>query len=169
MDPDSEELTTVGDQKSPPLSDKIRENVFLFLSAHLATMPPRTPLGPRNANARVQKKTKTPGIELSPHKHSVIEGLHKAGCSTTSISEIENTPRSTVRDTIKFLNTRPKGKSLPRSGRPYTLTRVARHSIIRFCRENVKATYHEVKQQLHLICSFSTIRPVVRKQGIKKW
>src|SRR4051812_851050 len=132
--------STVGDQKSSPPSDKIRENVFLFLSTHLATMPPRTPLGPRNANVRVQKKTKTPGIELSPHKSSVIEGLHKAGCSTTSISEIENTPCSMVRDMIKFLNTRPKGKSLPGSGHPSTLTRVEKCSIIHFCRENVKAT-----------------------------
>ncbi|KAH0543400.1 hypothetical protein FGG08_002258 [Glutinoglossum americanum] len=58
-------------------------------------MPPRTPLGPKSANARVQKKDKTTGIELSPRKRSVIEGLHKAGCSIKSISEIEHTPRST--------------------------------------------------------------------------
>jgi transposase len=132
-------------------------------------MPPRTPPGPRSANAHVQKKSKVSGIELSPHKRSVIEGLHKAGCSVKSISEIENTPRSTVRDTIKFLDVRPKGQSLSRSGRPPTLTKVEKRSIIRFCRKNVKATYLEVKQQLQLSCSLSTIRRVVRKQGIKKW
>jgi transposase len=132
-------------------------------------MPPRTPLGPKNANARVQKKAKASGIELSPHKRSVIEGLHKAGCSATSISEIENTPRSTVRDTIKFLSARPKGQSLPRSGRPPTLTRVEKRAIIRFARENVKATYLQIKQELQLNCSLTTIRRVVRKQGIKKW
>src|SRR5579862_821869 len=108
-------------------------------------MPPRTPLGPKSANARIQKKGKTSGIELSPHKRSVIEGLHKAGCSVKSISEIENTPRSTVHDTIKFLDARPKGQSLPRSGHLPTLTKVKKCSIIYFCHENIKATYAEVK------------------------
>jgi hypothetical protein len=102
-------------------------------------MPLRTPLGPINTNARVQKKSKTPRLELSPHKRSVIEGLHKAGCSVKSISEIEKTPCSTIRDTLKFLDTRPKGHSLPRSGRPPTFTKVEKRSIIYFVCQNVKA------------------------------
>jgi hypothetical protein len=68
-------------------------------------MPPYTPLGPKNTNACIQKKAKASGIELSPHKHLVIEGLYKASCSAISILEIENTPHSTVRDIIKFLST----------------------------------------------------------------
>jgi transposase len=132
-------------------------------------MPPRTPLGARSVNARDQKKSNTFRIELSPHKCSVIEELHKAGCSVKDIMEIENTPRSTVRDTLKFLNARPKGQSLPRSGRPSILTRVEKHAIIRFCCENVKATYAEVKQELQLNCSLITIHRIVKKQGIKKW
>jgi transposase len=132
-------------------------------------MPPRTPLGPRSANSRVHKKSKTSKIELSPHKHSVIEGLHKAGCSIKDIVEIEKGSRSTVRDTLKLLATRPKGQSLPRSRRPSTLTRVEKCAIIRFCYENVKATYSEVKQKLQLSCSLRTIGHIVRKQGIKKW
>jgi transposase len=132
-------------------------------------MPPRTPLGSKSANLRVQKKKKTSKIELSPHKRSVIEGLHKAGCSVKDIVEIENMPRSTICDTVKLFTARPKGQSLPRSGRPPTLTRVEKHAIIHFCRENVKATYSEVKQQLQLSCSLRTVARVVRKQGIKKW
>jgi transposase len=128
-----------------------------------------TPLGKLAlANACVQKKSKTSGIELSPHKRFVIKGLHKTGCSVKSISEIENMPRSMVRDTIKFLNARPKGHSLSHSGRPPTLTRAEKRSIIRFCRENVKVTYLEVKQELQLSCSLSTIRRIVRKLRIKK-
>jgi transposase len=82
--------------------------------------------------------------------------------------DIENTPRSTVRDTLKLFNVRPKGQSLLRSGRPSTLTRVEKCAIIRFCHENVKATYSEVKQKLQLSCSLRTISRIVRKQGIKK-
>jgi hypothetical protein len=141
---------------------------ILLRNTQPATMPPRTPLGPKSANARVQKKCKTSRIELSPHKYSVIEGLHKAGCSIKSISEIKNTPHSTVRNTIKLLDARPKGQSLLRSEHPPTLTKVEKCSIIRFCHENVKATYTEVKQQLLLNCSLKTIRHIVRKQGIKK-
>jgi transposase len=132
-------------------------------------MAPRTPLGAVSTNARVSKKNKTPRLELSPHKRSVIEGLYKAGCSVQCIAEIENTPPSTIYDTIKQLNTRPKGYSLPCSGRPPILTRVEKRSIIRFVRENVKATYTEVKQELQLNCSLITIRRIVKKQGIKKW
>ena len=132
-------------------------------------MAPRTPLGPKNPNARVQKKTKTSKIELSPHKRSVIEGMHRAGCSIQRISELENTPCATVYDTLKNFSTRPKGHSLPRSGRPPTLTRANKRAIIRFCRKNVKATYAEVKHELQLSCSISTICRVVRKQGIQKW
>ncbi|KAI9766738.1 MAG: hypothetical protein M1840_006382 [Geoglossum simile] len=131
-------------------------------------MPPCTPLGPASANARVQKKNKTSRLELSPHKRSVIEGLHKAGCFAQRISEIEDTLHSTVCDTVKLLNTRPKGHSLPRSGRPPILTKVEKRSIIRFVHENVKATYAQVKQQLQLNCSYDTIRRIVRKLGIKK-
>jgi hypothetical protein len=132
-------------------------------------MPPRTPLGSKSTNPCIQKKNKTSKIELSPHKCSVIKGLHKAGCSVKNIMEIENTPRSTVHDTVKLFTTRPKGHSLPRSRCPSTLTRVEKRAIIRFCHENVKATYNKVKQQLQLSCSLRTIACVVRKQGIKKW
>ena len=124
-------------------------------------MPPRTPLGPRSANAHVQKKSKASGTELSPHKRSMIEGMYKVGCSVKSISEIENLPYSTVHDTVKNLDTRPKGHSLPCSGHPPILTQAEKHSIIRFCHKNVKATYAEVKQELHLDCSLITICRIV--------
>jgi transposase len=129
-------------------------------------MPPRTPLGPRNANARVQKKIKGPGSELSPHKRSVIEGLHKAGCFISHIVEIEKTPPSMVRNTIRNLNTRPTGHSLPRPGRPPTLSRVEKHSIIHFIRTKPKTTYFEVRQELQLDCSLRTIGRIAREQGI---
>jgi transposase len=132
-------------------------------------MPPRTPLGPKNANAHVQKKTKTSGIKLSSHKHSVIKGLHKAGCSTKSISEIENIPRSTVCNMIKFLSARLKEQSLPRSGCPSTLTKVEKCSIIRFYHKNIKVIYLEVKQDLQLSYNLTTICHVVREQEIKKY
>ena len=132
-------------------------------------MAPRTPLGTANTNVHIQKKSKTSKLELSPHKRSMIEGLHKAGCSMQAISKIENTPYSTVRDTLKLLPVRPKGYSLLRSGRTPILNKVEKRAIIRFVRENVKASYLEVKQKLQLSCSISTIRRIVRKMGIKKW
>ena len=138
--------TTVGGQKCPPFSDAKTRLALNTILRPSATMSPRTPLGPRSANARVKKKRKTPRVELSPYKRSVIEGLHKGGCSVKDIMEIEEIPRSTVRDTLKLFTTRPKGHSLCRSGHPHTLTKGEKHSIIRFCRENVKATYTEVKQ-----------------------
>jgi Fe2+ or Zn2+ uptake regulation protein len=106
------------------------------------------PLGLKNTNTYVQKKTKTFGIKLSPHKYSVIEGLHKTSCSAKSISEIENISCSTVYNMIKFLSAQPKEQSLPYSKYPSTLTKVEKHSIICFCHENIKAIYLKVKQEL---------------------
>src|SRR5579862_8032519 len=129
-------------------------------------MPPRTPLGPRSANARIQKKSKTPRVELSPHKHSVIEGLHKGGCSVKDIMEIEEIPCSTVCNTLKLFITRSKGRFLYCSRCPHTLTKGKKHSIIYFCHENVKTTYIEIKQRLLLNCSLKTICHIIQKQGI---
>jgi hypothetical protein len=131
-------------------------------------MPPRTPLGPRSANACIKRKSKTSRVELSPHKHSVIEGLHKGGCSVKDIMEIEEIPHSTVCDTFKLFTTRPKGQSLPHSGCPLALTKVQKQSIIYFIYENPKATYIKVKQQLLLYYSLRTICHIIQKYGIKK-
>ena len=78
----------MGEQKSLPISDAKTHLVPDTILQPIATMPPRIPLGPKNTNAYVQKKRKTSRIELSSHKRSVIEGLHKAGCSVNRISEI---------------------------------------------------------------------------------
>jgi hypothetical protein len=68
---------TVGDQKSPSLSGKIRKNMFLFLSMHFATMLLYTPLDPRNANTYVQK-------------YFVIKKLYKTNYFIKNILKIKN-------------------------------------------------------------------------------
>jgi DNA-binding CsgD family transcriptional regulator len=128
-----------------PLS---HENTSLLKRCSFAIMPLRTSLGLRNANTRIQKKNKTFRIKLSSHKCSIIKGLYKASCPIKDISEIENTAPSTVRNTIKNLNIRSKKHSLPHSGCSSILSKVDKHSIIRFHHENLKATYIKVKQKL---------------------
>jgi hypothetical protein len=114
----------------------------------------RTPLGPKSANARVLRKNKTSRKELSPHKRSLIEGMYLASIPNCDISRLTQTPESTVRSTVQLLSTRPKGNSLLRSGRPSKIDRVIKRNIIRYCRQNVKATYAKVKQELDLNCSY---------------
>ena len=134
----------------------------------LSTMP-RTPLGPKSANARVLKKRKTSRKELSPHKRSMIEGMHVASIPPCEISRLTEIPYTTVQSTLQLLPSRSKRQSLPRSGRPSKLTKVLKRNIIRYCRQNPKATYATVKRELALDCSHMTIARIVKKQGIKNW
>ena len=130
---------------------------------------PRTPLGPKSANACVLKNQKTSKKELSPHKHSMIEGMHLASISTCEISRLTSTPESTIQSTFKLLPSRVKEKSLPRSGRPSKLNKVIKHNIIPYCRQNPKATYATVIRELALDYSHNTIVCIIKKEGIKSW
>jgi len=137
-------------------------------STHTCNPMPRTPLAPRSANARILKQKKTSKKELPPHKRAVVEGMHLASISNWEISRLTQTPKSTVRSTLKLLPVRPKGSSLPRSGCPSKLDKPTKRNIIRFCRQNAKATYTQVRQELSLECSDRTIAHLIKKQGIKK-
>ena len=95
--------------------------------------------------------------------------MHLASISKCKISKLTQIPKSTVHETIQLIPTRPKGNSLKRSGRPPKLDKVLKRNVIRYCRQNVKATYAQVKQELGLDCSVKTIARIVKKQGIKKW
>ena len=129
----------------------------------------RTPLSSKSANARIFKKRKTSRKELSPHKRAVIEGMHLASISKCKISQLTWVPETTVRETIQLIPARSKGTSLKRSGRPPKLDKVLKQNVIRYCRQNVKATYAQVKQELVLDSSEKTIACIVQKQGIRKW
>ena len=96
----------------------------------LAIMPPQTPLSPKSANTHISKKIKAPRIELSSHKCAVIEGIYKVGMSIKTISEIKNTLPLTVYTTIKKLNIRPKGYSLPYFGHPHLFSKAKKQLII---------------------------------------
>jgi hypothetical protein len=136
--------------------------VTLILSTML-----HTSLSPKSANARVLKKKKTFRKELSPHKCSIIEGMHLASISNYKISHLTQMPESIVQSTIQLLSSRLKRKSLPRSDHPFIVNKVIKCNIIRYCRKNPKATYATVKRELALDCSFRTIIPILKKQEIK--
>jgi hypothetical protein len=114
---------------------------------------PCTLLGPKSANAHALKKPKTSRKELSSHKHTIIEGMHLASIPNCKISCLTKVSESTVCATLKLLLAQLKGKSLQRNGRPSKLDKVTKRNIIRFVRQNVKATYAQVKHELSLDCS----------------
>jgi hypothetical protein len=103
---------------------------IFYLNTHLATMAPYTPLGTANVNTYVRKKSKISKLELSPHKRSVIKELYKTGCFMQAISEIENTPHSTVHNTLKLFPVRLKRYFLSCSEYTPTLNKVKKHIII---------------------------------------
>jgi transposase len=123
----------------------------------------------RNAEAdtRIEKKTKTRRRELSPHRRAMIEGMHLAKLSSREIARLMQIPNSTVRETIKRIPLRSNGQSLPRSGRPPKIDRAAERNILRYCRQNAKVTYAQIKRELALDCDHRTIARLLKKHGIK--
>ncbi len=95
-------------------------------------MPPRTPLRPLNANARVKKKPKTSRKELSPHKRALMQGMYMAGSPIPEIAKAFETSLQITRDTVTKALIRYKGQSAQRSGRPRKFNHVEERAIIRY-------------------------------------
>jgi len=127
-------------------SDTKTHFVFNTILQPFITMPPHTSLSPRSANTCIQKKIKTTRVKLNLYKYSIIEGLHKGSYSVKDIMEIEEIHHSTVRDILKLFTIRSNKHSLYCFECSHTFTKGEKHLIIRFCHENVKTTYTEVKQ-----------------------
>ena len=126
-------------------------------------MPPqRTPLGLSSGN-------RLPGHELSPYTRGQIIAYRKAGFAPLEIALCVNESPSTVKYTISVDALRNNGETqvhAPR-GKSYTVNNVC--YILCFVQAEPKATYAQVKLCCGLTCSTTTIKKILKDNGITNW
>jgi transposase len=125
-------------------------------------MAQRRPLGEISANSRRQ-------IELSPYLRGKIAGSASCGVSPAQISRDLGISDSIVRSTLKLDGQRINGNSLSRPGRPQNSTARSERYVLRLVRLRPKITYQEIRKELGLDWSDSTLYRILQRHGITNW
>lgn len=123
---------------------------------------PRTPLRPIDANA--QKKGHS-----SPYIRGQIIALSKLGHKQAQIARDLQIPRSTVHDTIRLDPQRDNGESLPRSGRPKTLSPADERYILILIKRDPFITYREIRDRTRFNVSDRTLARIIQQSGYGHW
>ena len=114
-------------------------------------MPQRRPLGEISGNIPV-------GHELTVNDRAQIVGAVKCGVRIADAARALNFTPSTVKTTVRRNSVRHANEALPRSGRPKKATERDIRMIICYVRINPKHTYGQIKTQLRISLSASTIK-----------
>lgn len=126
-------------------------------------MPPqRTLLGAISGN-------RLPGGHLSPYLRGQVIGSQRAGATPAEIALGLNLYRQTIQYTLAQAKLRTNGESLSRLPRSESYTDKEERYILRYVRLHPKATYQDVKQELGVTCSTSTLKRILKTHGISNW
>lgn len=123
------------------------------------SMEPHTP-SPRRISSRK---------EHSPHKRARIFALKDIGWSYRRIAAHEGISPGSVHGIVARYYNQNSAKSLPRSGRPPSLTERDIRYIYRFIDQNPFISCLELKKKAGLTCSTETIRRHLIKAGIQHY
>lgn len=107
--------------------------------------------------------------ELSPYQRGIILGARGEGASFERIEKVHNIPKRTAQTTVKRASIRTNGESLPRSGRPKKYTDCDERHVVHYVRNNPKAKYRQIKEDLDLDISTRTLRRILQKWHIQNW
>jgi transposase len=124
-------------------------------------MPQRRPLGETSGNRPV-------GYELIVNDCAQIVGAVKCGVRIADAARAFDFTPSTVKTTVRRNSVRHANEDLPRSGRPIKATERDVCTIIRYVRVNPKHTYRQIKTQLRISLSASTIKRILAPFHIRK-
>lgn len=105
--------------------------------------------------------------ELTPLQRGAIIILHKEGYKYRDIAEKVGVSVGAAYATIKRLTVHHSVQSLPRSGRPSTVTDTTRRAIIRLLRTNRFDTYRMVSDRLGFV-SERMVRKVAYEEGYRR-
>lgn len=125
-------------------------------------MPPRIPLQSISGNSRRSS-------ELTPVQRAYISGRADAGENAYEILRVTSVPKSTVYDTIQRSTTRPQQQSQARISRPRKLSERDYRHLVLYIRQNPRATYRKVTEDLGLDVSRITVQRILRELGITNW
>jgi IS30 family transposase len=116
------------------------------------TPPQRTPLGQISGNGKINS-------ELTTAERNQILGAALCGVKQAEIARRLDYHPATIAYTIKKASTRPPTQaSVPRSGRPKSLSDRDARSLIRSVRREPKTTYRQLSSSLNLGVSRSTYK-----------
>lgn len=108
--------------------------------------------------------------ELSLFDRGQIIGQARVGCEPAYIAEGLDVKTDTVRKTIQRHPYRPpNGASKPRSGRPKVLDKRTMRRIRKYAAQNHTCKYREIKHDLGLSCSATTISRFMISIGLTHW
>ena len=107
--------------------------------------------------------------ELTPYQRGMIVGAQALGHIPTEIGKTLNFTKSTVQSSIQKHSIRNDGVSKSRSGRPEGLSERDRRYIIKHARINPRITYAQIKLEVGLGCSRTTIYRALKLYGLTNW
>ena len=107
--------------------------------------------------------------ELTSYQRGMIVGAQALGHTPTEIGKTLNFTKSTVQSTIQKHSIRNDGVSKSRSGRPEVLSERDRRYIIKHARINPRITYAQIKLEVGLGCSRTTIYRALKQYGLTNW
>jgi transposase len=106
--------------------------------------------------------------ELSTEQRSAIITALEGGGSPTAVAAEFGCARSAIYSTWERFQQHHTVKSLPRSGRPTTISPRAKRHTYQLARRNPKWRYTTLRSQLPEDLSKSTIRSILAKLGLRK-
>lgn len=131
------------------------------LSLQQRIMLQRRPLGEISGNRPVGHET--------VNDRAQIVGAVKCGVRIAGAARAFGFTPSTVKTPVRRNSVRHANEALPRSGRPIKATERDVRTIIRYVRINPKRTYRQIKTQLRISLSASTIKRILAPFHIRKW
>ena len=107
--------------------------------------------------------------DLTPYQRGIIVGAQALGYTPTENGKTLNFTKSTVQSTIPKHSIRNDGVSKSRSGRPKVLSESDRRYIIKHTRINPRITYAQIKLEVGLGCSRTTIYRALKLYSLTNW
>ena len=123
---------------------------------------PRTPLTSVSGN-------KPRNTELNQCQRGMIIGAQALGHAPAEIAKTLNVPRTTVIYTLQKHPERNNENSKSRSGRPRIFSNCDRRRIIKLARINPRITYAQLRMEVEVQCSRSTLYRTLKDYGLTNW
>lgn len=121
----------------------------------------------QTATNRPKMDVRTPGKHYSPHKRTRIAVAVEKGIPKSWVAAKEGCSPNSVHGIAKRYRTQRSAVSLPRSGRPRTLTEYDKRHILRLISQNPFISNAEIKTQAGLACHVDTITRWLKSEGIQ--
>jgi hypothetical protein len=106
------------------------------------------------------------GPDLSEYARGKLVGLREAGLSFREIDEDTGVPKTTIQSTYELDAQRDEGRSQPRKGHPKSYDKRLERHLLRYVRNNPKATYRDLTRHVWGEFSRTTFYRILKTYNI---